>query len=236
MGDLVIKAAASNSLKIQSDNATNVLTVGTDDSVTLGTEFKVTSTSQTFTIKGIDAAITDSQDSTDPVTSDPDSGQLAIYNSSTKLWGISEHGYVVNPKVPCFSAICNQGDTTYTADPMIFNLVLLNNESMYNASTGRATAPIPGIYMFSLVGIKGNDASGVGRAQFRVNNATNNGSVYYPQARGEAGYNYSQMVSVFYVNLAAGDYVTIDNNDDDAGMWASSDGQNAPYFSGCLIG
>ena len=44
------------------------------------------------------------------------------------------------------------------------------------------------------------------------------------------------MVSIFYVNLSAGDYVSIDNNDDDAGMWANSDGQNAPYFSGCLIG
>ena len=94
MGDLVIKAGPSNSLKIQSDNATNVLTVGTDDSVTLGTEFKVTSTSQTFTIKGIDAAITDSQTGSDPNVADSDSGQLAIYNGSTKLWGISEHGYM----------------------------------------------------------------------------------------------------------------------------------------------
>ena len=235
MGDLIIKPASSGNLKIQSDSATNVLTVGTDDSVTLGTEFKVTSTSQTFTIKGIDAAITDSQDSTDPVTSDSDSGQLAIYNSSTKLWGISEHGYVVNPKVPCFTATLNAGTANYSADPMIFNNVILNNESMYNVSTGRATAPIPGIYCFSFVGIKGTATNGVGRVQFKVNNANTNGSIQYPQARGEEGTQYSQMVSIFYVNLAAGDYVTCDGNDED-GLWAASDGGNAPFFCGCLIG
>ena len=238
MGDLIIKPASSGNLKIQSDSATNVLTVGTDDSVTLGTEFKVTSTSQTFTVKGIDAAITDSQTGTTPDVADSDSGQLAIYNSSTKLWGISEHGYVVNPKVPCFTAIANAGSGNYAADPMIFNVVLLNNESMYNASTGRATAPIPGIYYFCFVGIKGTSTNSVGRLQFKVNGSDNNGvgsGVYYPQARGEAGLQYTQMVSMFYVNLAAGDYVTCDGNDD-AGMWANSDGQNAPYFCGCLIG
>ena len=129
MGDLVIKAAASNSLKIQSDNATNVLTVGTDDSVTLGTEFKVTSTSQTFTIKGIDAAITDSQTGADPNVADSDSGQLAIYNGSTKLWGISEHGYVVNPTVPAFHVYTSgtnyggpNGQTVYNANNVKYNI------------------------------------------------------------------------------------------------------------------
>ena len=190
----------------------------------------------TFTVKAVNQPITDSQTGTTPDVANSTSDQLAIYNSSTKLWGISEAGYVVNPKVPCFTAICNAGSADYEADPMIFNVILLNNENMYNTSTGRATAPIPGIYMFSLVGIKGTNTSGVGRAQFRVNGADNNGSgAYYPQARGESGLQYTQMVSVFYVNLSAGDYVSIDNNDD-AGMWADSDGQNAPYFSGCLIG
>ena len=45
-------------------------------------QLKFKTTSQTFTVKGIDAAITDSQTSTAPDTSDSDSGQLAIYNLS----------------------------------------------------------------------------------------------------------------------------------------------------------
>ena len=198
--------------------------------------YKFPGPNHTFSVKALNQPITDSQTGTTPDVANSTSDQLAIYNSSTKLWGISEAGYVVNPKVPCFTAICNQSSNDYAADPMIFNVILINNENMYNTSTGRATAPIPGIYMFSLVGIKGTNTSGVGRGQFRVNGADNNGSgAYYPQARGEAGLQYTQMVSVFYVNLSAGDYVSIDNNDD-AGMWANSDGQNAPYFSGCLIG
>lgn len=198
--------------------------------------YKFPGPNHTFSVKALNQPITDSQTGTTPDVANSTSDQLAIYNSSTKLWGISEAGYVVNPKVPCFTAICNQSSNDYAADPMIFNVILINNENMYNTSTGRATAPIPGIYMFSLVGIKGTNTSGVGRGQFRVNGADNNGSgAYYPQARGESGLQYTQMVSVFYVNLSAGDYVSIDNNDD-AGMWANSDGQNAPYFSGCLIG
>ena len=193
----------------------------------------ISSTNHTWTVKAIDEAIVGATNST---KDDADSGQLAIYNGTTKLWGITENGYTVNPKVPCFTAICNQGDADYTADPMIFNLVLLNNESIYNAITGRATAPGPGIYMFSCVGIKGTNTSSVGRVQFKVNGSDNNGSgASYPQARGESGLQYTQMVSVFYVNLSAGDYVSLDGNDA-AGIWAASDGQNAPYFSGCLIG
>ena len=153
MGDLVIKAAASNSLKIQSDNATNVLTVGTDDSVTLGTEFKVTSTSQTFTVKGIDAAITDSQTGTTPDTSDSDSGQLAIYNGSTKLWGITEHGYVVNPTLPSFVAHAT-GSSSYTSTSGYFpaNSTNHNQGNHYDTSNYRFTAPIDGVYLFTFSG------------------------------------------------------------------------------------
>ena len=43
-----------------------------------------------FTIKAIDAPITDSQTGTTPDVSNSNSGQLAIYNGTTKLWGITE--------------------------------------------------------------------------------------------------------------------------------------------------
>src|SRR5210317_2394 len=53
----------------------------------------VSSSNHTWTLKGIDAPIGDSQTGTAPDTTDNDSGQLAIYNGETKLWGITEHGY-----------------------------------------------------------------------------------------------------------------------------------------------
>ena len=84
-------------------------------------QLKFKTTSQTFTVKGIDAAITDSQTSTAPDTSDSDSGQLAIYNGATKLWGITEHGYVVNSKVPYFHADKNNTDSQTTTGEIAWN-------------------------------------------------------------------------------------------------------------------
>ena len=228
MGDLIIKPASSGNLKIQSDSATNVLTVGTDDSVTLGTEFKVTSTSQTFTIKGIDAAITDSQTGADPNVADSDSGQLAIYNGSTKLWGISEHGYVVNPKLPYFKA--RKSTAISSTGYVTFNTVIYNTESFYNASNGYATAPIDGLYQFFC------KINALGRIdfQFRINGGGGTESTY-----AEIGQYNSSNASDHFSNLLAsplylnaGDYVqvyvsTLMNNTD-SGVWT--------HFSGYLLG
>ena len=229
MGDLVIKAAASNSLKIQSDNATNVLTVGTDDSVTLGTEFKVTSTSQTFTIKGIDAAITDSQTGTTPNVADSDSGQLAIYNGSTKLWGISEHGYVVNPKLPYFKA--RKSSALTGTGNVVFNTVIYNTESFYNNSNGYATAPIDGLYQF-FCKINAYDRIDF---QLRINGGGGPESSYaeigqYNTDSDDVGWWSNLLQSPLY--LSAGDYVNVNVNvlyqNSDPGVWT--------HFSGYLIG
>ena len=205
MGDLVIKAAASNSLKIQSDNATNVLTVGTDDSVTLGTEFKVTSTSQTFTIKGIDAAITDSQTGSDPNVADSDSGQLAIYNGSTKLWRISEHGYVVNPNVPHFH-VEKSDVTSYTSTgEIVFNVSVLDNTSSYSTSTGRFTAPISGAYFLAFYGLKRNSSSINGG--FAKNGSQYRMNTFYQQH--EDGSDQNMVHISIIMELSAGDYASV---------------------------
>jgi len=236
MGDLVIKAAASNSLKIQSDNATNVLTVGTDDSVTLGTEFKVTSTSQTFTVKGIDAAITDSQTGTTPDTSDSDSGQLAIYNGSTKLWGITEHGYVVNPNRPLFQAYANESgtglDNKYSGEEGQFNGVASNVGNHYDGSK-RFTAPIAGYYQFHCSLMSGS-ANGYGIFKFYVNGSIWQGS----NSHSFQLYNYTTandktVTGSLIINLSAGDYVSIYiHATHDHFYW----GGTYSFFGGYLIG
>ena len=206
MGDLVIKPASSGNLKIQSDNATNVLTVGTDDSVTLGTEFKVTSTSQTFTVKGIDAAITDSQDTTDPVTADPDSGQLAIYNGSTKLWGITEHGYVVNPTRPAFHVYTS--GTNYSAPTSATNYnannVKYNIGNFYDSTNKRATAPIAGLYHFQFFVSAVYSASGQRiTLRFNVNGSTS----YFPIFSYIGNNSDHTYGATMQLKLEAGDYV-----------------------------
>jgi len=210
MGDLVIKAAASNSLKIQSDNATNVLTVGTDDSVTLGTEFKVTSTSQTFTIKGIDAAITDSQTGSDPNVADSDSGQLAIYNGSTKLWGISEHGYMLNPTKPYFNVYKDDVTSYTTAGPadIVWNQVKSNVTSSYNTSNGRFTAPISGRYFFVFNVL--HRSTPYVKGGYRINGTdfySGTASEFYVDGGNTASHQHVTIPTIF--DLSAGDYVTV---------------------------
>ena len=234
MGDLVIKAAASNSLKIQSDNATNVLTVGTDDSVTLGTEFKVTSTSQTFTVKGIDAAITDSQTGTTPDTSDSDSGQLAIYNGSTKLWGITEHGYVINPNRPLFQAYVLENPSAnekYSNAEGQFKGVIYNVGNHYDG-TKRFTAPIAGHYQFHVSLLTGSAAS-YGIFRFHINGATWTGSDKHFQVYNYATNNDKTLTASIVLNLSAGDYVSIFiHGTYDHFYWGDGYG----YFGGYLIG
>ena len=216
MGDLVIKAAASNSLKIQSDNATNVLTVGTDDSVTLGTEFKVTSTSQTFTVKGIDAAITDSQTGTDPNVADSDSGQLAIYNGSTKLWAISEHGYMLNPTKPYFNVYKDNVTSYTTGGPadIVWNQVKSNVTSSYNTSNGRFTAPISGRYFFAFnilhrgVGfVKGGYAINGTHFYAGSGSMATGSSEFYVD--GNVSGSHQHVTIPMILDLSAGDYVTV---------------------------
>ena len=227
MGDLVIKAAASNSLKIQSDNATNVLTVGTDDSVTLGTEFKVTSTSQTFTIKGIDAAISGTG------VADSDSGQLAIYNGATKLWGITEHGYVVNPYTPSFSVEYkdNDGTVDYVNAKVIFNTIKTNNGNHYSTTTGLFTAPISGNYFFHSSIRKAS----AGTDYFGIRIYKNNVQQMKNRSFAPSG-SFTNTVPISIVlTLSAGDTVYI--YAENTGVGGNSDSQyDTSFFTGFLIG
>ena len=233
MGDLIIKPASSGNLKIQSDNATNVLTVGTDDSVTLGTEFKVTSTNHTFTIKGIDAAITDSQTGTDPNVADSDSGQLAIYNGSTKLWGITEHGYVVNPTLPSFVAHVNSGTSyTSTAHGSAFpaNETNHNQGNHYSTSTYAFTAPIDGVYFFTFSALHNNTGS-TSRPMFYVNGGTAYNSIRHGVSNVDSNGSNSNVTSSL-IKLVAGDYVQVGTS---SGPIYYYNGASSSW-SGCLIG
>ena len=230
MGDLVIKAAASNSLKIQSDNATNVLTVGTDDSVTLGTEFKVTSTSQTFTVKGIDAAITDSQTGTAPDTADSDSGQLAIYNGSTKLWGITEHGYVVNPTLPSFVAHVTGGGYTSTSGFFPANATNHNQGNHYSTSNYTFTAPIDGVYLFTFSALSNNTGS-TSRPMFYVNGSSTYNGIQHGIGNVDGNGSNSNATSCL-IKLTAGDFVQVKSQN--GSLYYYAGGHSS--FSGCLIG
>ena len=82
----------NNNVKLQ--EVSGVTTVYADQSSYAGPN-------HTFTVKAVNQPITGTTNSTkDQSTSD----QWAIYNGSTKLFGVSEDGYVVKPQTSNFYA------------------------------------------------------------------------------------------------------------------------------------
>ena len=82
-------------------------------------QLSIAGPNHTFTVKAVNQPISGTTNSTND---DANSDQLAIYNDSTKLWGISEAGYVVNPKLPYFK-VRKSSSITGTGD-VVFNTVI----------------------------------------------------------------------------------------------------------------
>jgi len=78
------------------------------------------SSHHTWELKAVDAPIVGANYSTND---DPLSGQLAIYNGATKLWGITEGGWVQNPKTIWFSAWNGADQDSATIETVQFTSV-----------------------------------------------------------------------------------------------------------------
>ena len=195
----------------------NVTTLNADDSITANTatisavnatNLKMSSTSHEWTIKGIDSAIGDTQAGVSPDTTDADSGQLAIYNGVTKLWGINESGWIQQPNIPAFSAYGRRtadggaGNGTYAGgSKALFNeAVRYNIGNCYDISTSVFTAPIDGIYFFSVSCF--NNSNGTKRVA--LINSSNDRVLGQGQASGGNDFRISGTTYLY-----AGDYVYV---------------------------
>ena len=193
-------------------------------------------TNHSFTVKGVDAPIVGANYST---SDNANSGQLAIYNGATKLWGITEGGLVQNPNAPAFLAFLTSNYlsvTDNTTEIIPFNDVINDNMSSYDTATYKFTAPIDGLYYFtSTVSVVGGD----------VNDDTmfwgiyKNSSTYikcidnWRYQTGSTGLEYVSTVASV-VECSAGDYIDIRYN----GIQTAVITVRGPYswFSGFLIG
>ena len=185
----------------------------------------------TFTVKAVNQPISGATNSTND---DSNSDQLAIYNGSTKLWGINEDGYVVNPNRPLFQAYTNETsgqNNKYANEEGQFNGVVSNVGNHYDGSK-RFTAPIAGHYQFHCSLLTGN-ANGFGIFRFNVNGVAWTGSNRWFQAYNYSSGNDKTLTGSIIINLSAGDYVSVFINDShDHFYW----GTTYSYFGGYLIG
>lgn len=187
-----------------------------------------------FEIRAENSPITGTTNSSeDNATSD----QLAIYSGNTKLWGITEGGWIQKPNNICFYAQARSA--TVASNVLNSNDEFQFPETYYNVGNGysfvlnsisRFTAPISGYYYFSVQ---------------MLGNASGSRFIAYISINGSEDYINSQVVelsadtddyndiqgSVIY-NLSAGDYVSVRNGTNNA--YNSSTGQN--FFMGYLLG
>ena len=140
-----IKNASLHSSVTGGSGITALGTVASAGAITTSNPINFTGPNHTFTVKAVNQPISGTTNSTND---DANSDQLAIYNGSTKLWGISEHGYMLNPTKPYFNVYKDDVTSFTSSTDIVWNQVKYNVTGSYNTSNGRFTAPISGTYFF----------------------------------------------------------------------------------------
>jgi len=253
-GNLVFSSSGTNGSSVDAMTIESVtsgsqadVTIETGNVVigTVGKGITVPTTSQTFTVKGIDEAIGDSQSGSSPDTTDSDSGQFAVYNGSTKLFGITEHGYVLKPNHPIFVAKFDGfavSNTQYTV-ASVYSVGSGYNQGGHFTSTGsnrgRFTAPVSGWYHFYQSYIRHtNSGATVVRGQFFINGAFNSDGTNEARVT-EAYSGYTFIDSEAFFKLSAGDYVEARwrcDSGTSANIYDINGANTYNMFAGYLIG
>ena len=140
----------------------------------------------------------------------------------TDRFNIDSAGRVTMPYQPAFTAYYGGGNTVVSGNLVPPN-TSVNTGSHYSTSTGRFTAPVAGVYQFT-VSTLGWSSYGNGRSGFKVNGGYSPNFNCYQYARADD----SSATSTYVVYLGVGDY---------AQAWSQAGCYSAYFhFSGHLIG
>jgi hypothetical protein len=151
---------------------------------------------------------------------------IVFGNGNTERMRIDTAGRVTMPYQPAFWVAKNNG-TAATNTDIVWNDVKANRASGYNVSNGRFTAPIAGYYFFSATGINVGTSNVLIELLLMLNGTNvSSGRGYY------SGGTVGGATVTNLVNMAAGDYVTIQPSV--TTMYGSE--SRCAFFSGYLIG
>jgi len=148
----------------------------------------------------------------------------------TERMRIDSSGRVTMPYQPAFEAVLTTGPgVQYTSgnSEIVFNVANLNIGSCYNTSTGRFTAPVAGVYLFSMFGMTQATSWYVIRKNGAIPSTPTN-----PYAT-SAGTVWAQASCTSIFNLAAGDYISIFTGASGSGIYGG--GNNHNVFCGRLV-
>lgn len=194
-------------------------------------EYKDAGPNHTFTVKVVNQPITGATNSTkDNATSD----QLAIYNGSTKLWGINESGFILNPNIPCFAASWKYVDLTVNNEFLNSDgskdgwVSRYNPQNDFDIVEGIYTAPTSGAYYFEFHDNVLRTGSAAGYFDWYKNNVNLGYSRIY-------GYivsaNWENISGHLLCSLSAGDTIRLR-----AYNTIKLDGNTYSLFTGFLLG
>ena len=158
----------------------------------------------------------------------------AIQNTAgTSALTIDSNGVVTTPSTsrPAFHVqLSSNINSTVAAAGVVFDEVSLNQGSHYSTSTGRFTAPVAGLYWFSVRCLTDMD----GTDGYATVNLTKNGYTYARDQTYSFEDNDHSAGTSLVMYLAASDYIAVTAN---RGIYGSSGGSaNYTHFSGYLIG
>lgn len=154
-----------------------------------------------------------------------------FYNSTnTSVLGLSTTA-ITKPFQPAFSAYGVTGTTQ--GNYVVFPSVAFDNNSNYNTSNGRFTAPVAGMYYFKYQQLANNGVAGEYRVVFYKNAAWYSGSNYITYKTASA---YWSLFASQHIYLAANDYVNVLLNQAPAAMYAGAGDTQYGQFSGYLVG
>jgi len=151
------------------------------------------------------------------------------------IMNLTSGGLLTTPNRTQFWATRTGSDQTITSSvtTLLFNTATQNTGSAYNTSTGIFTAPVAGVYAFSLSArFDGSTGDGYGRAGLAING-------------GNASWTYGQQIytigtSTGYVCYNTTLIIKLSANDTVNAQWGGSDTSTLmtqeSCFSGCLIG
>ena len=147
----------------------------------------------------------------------------------------SRDGQLVLPEAAVFqaNAVATISLTTSFVEQTIFTEVEINRGNCFNSGTGRFTAPCPGIYQFGAAAIAGN-ANDVYRFNLYKNGSNTEFSLRIDNLATGSEYGTNGQMEV-YLELEAGDYVSIFAKSDLGGDAYGDAAYKYTYFNGRFI-
>lgn len=167
----------------------------------------------------------------------PFEGQM-IYETDTDrmlVWNGSSWRYTWFSSMPAFYARLTSSQNIAGSAVVVFSSVTVNSGSHYNASNGRFTAPVDGLYWFSTRLLTQNDTN-VADIRFHKNGSMFLDYSGFSMVPTGGGTQHRQVHIQGVMSLAANDYVTVNANAGGGIVLYGNSGDGHTAFSGYWLG